>query len=245
MEYIYEKKMTNASMLNDICSPVIQLGMIRYEVLFDFLSEEPNIINITRKKDDEVDCMEQIFRTRRWGNNTISSSLSIFSTEREWGDYEQRYKDFEKGIVIREVIWDMKADVEKIKNCSKMDRKEMLQAWPKVYSNNYWINMNDCKEIIHCLINLDKSVYNNVALVERNDTVLNWKNFEIRRLFDWGCIHNIWSPQKVNIEIEEKVLNIEKSVKNIIEKVDYSIYLMDLDFSIEPDSYKKNIIGRT
>lgn len=242
MENIYTDNLTNALIINNISSPVIQLSMIRYEVLFDFLSEEPNVINVKKKENDNVVCLEQIFRTRRWGNNTSSSSLSIYSSEREWESYEQKCENFEGEIVIREVNWDMKSDVAKIKSCSKMEKSKMLQAWPKVNTKNYWIRISECNEIIKSLIDFDNAIKNNV-LTNREDTFVDWKNIEIKRLFNWGCIHSIWSPQKENLEIEAKIAKIKKCAKDIIEKIDYSIYSMDLDFSIEPTSYK-NIITR-
>lgn len=243
MKNIYNNLSSNALKINEICSPVIPLGMIRYEAIFDFLSEEPKVINIREKKNDTIECMEQIFRTRRWGNNTKSSSLSIFAIEREWNNGFYSNKICNGGMVVREVSWDMEADVDKIKNCSKIDRDKMLQDWPRVFSKNFWININDCKKIVDSIIDFDKIISNGIFLRNRKNTCKDWKDFEVRRLFNWGCIHNLWSPQKENVEVEKMIVKIERTIKNIIENINYSIYSMDLDYSIKPNIYKKIITG--
>lgn len=241
MENIYTNNLTNALIINTISSPVIKLSMIRYEILFDFLSEEPNVIAV-KKKNKNIVCLEQIFRTRKWGNNTSSSSLSIYSSEREWEFYNQKCKNLENGIVIREVNWDMKSDVDKIRNCSKMEKSKLLQAWPKIDTKNYWIKRSDCSKLIKNLIDFDHIIKHNV-LTNRKDTSVNWNNIEIKRLFNWGSIHNIWSPQKENFEIERQIAKIKKCAEDMIKKIDYSIYSMDLDFSIDPICYK-NMVTR-
>lgn len=194
MENINNSILTNFSIINEICSPVIKLGMIRYEAMFDFLSEEPRIINVKEKEDCSVECMEQIFRMRRWGNNTKSSSLSIFAIEREWNN-----KDYNSGMVVREVSWDMKADVDKIKSCSKINRDKMLQEWPNISSKIFWISINDCKRIIESIKDFDKIISNGIFLKDREDTCVRWKNFEIRRLLNWGGVYIVYGLHRKNM----------------------------------------------
>lgn len=50
----------NARTINEICSPILRLSMLRYEALFDFYSEEPCSVNVQLNKDEDSYKLEQI-----------------------------------------------------------------------------------------------------------------------------------------------------------------------------------------
>ena len=81
----------NAKNINEVCTPIIKLIMIRYEAIFDFYSEEPYSINVQINEGDNKYKLEQIIRVRKWGNNTRSYSLSIYSQQREFEFRNRKY----------------------------------------------------------------------------------------------------------------------------------------------------------
>ena len=98
---------------------ILTLSMIRYETIFDFYSEEPPIIKVCLNKDHgENYSYEQILRIRKWKNNEESYSWCIYAQQREFGKDFDENTDILKNLIIRNVKWDMKKDIEKIKKCS-------------------------------------------------------------------------------------------------------------------------------
>ncbi|MDF2804276.1 MAG: hypothetical protein K0S61_4181 [Anaerocolumna sp.] len=233
----------NAKTINEICSPVIQLSMLRYQAIFDFYSEEPSSINLQLNQGEDKYNLEQILRIRRWGNNTKSYSWCIYSQQREWN--ENKDLDIIDGLVVRQVIWDMNADMDKIKNCPPNEKQQMIDLWPAICTKNIFINKKDISQLIKKISEFDKLIENGFLINSSNNPTRNWKDLEVKRLFNWGQIHTTWSPTKGNIQIEKIIDQFDEYLSLVISRITNEIHSLDLDYSIKPEIYKKIISGKS
>jgi hypothetical protein len=234
----------NARTINEICSPVIKLSMTRFEAIFDFYSEEPYLVNVHINPNEDSYKLEQILRIRRWGVNNESYSWCIFSQKREWQEDANSEKDSFKGLIIRKVVWDMNTDIERIRNRSSDTRQNLNESWPSIYTNNIYLNHQETTELINRISELDKMIESGIILNSNKNPVWSWKDFEVRRLFDWGQIHSTWSPIKQNSVIETKINELDEYFNTVITKSYSEINAIDLDYSINPDMYKNIVTGK-
>ena len=171
----------NAKNINEVCTPIIKLIMIRYEAIFDFYSEEPYSINVQINEGDNKYKLEQIIRVRKWGNNTRSYSLSIYSQQRELGD--NLNLETENMFVVRQVVWEMNADIDKIKNYSPENKQKLLNSWPSIQANNLYVSSKDTTELIKWISEVDKLVKHGIVLETNNNPTWGWKDLEFKRLY--------------------------------------------------------------
>ena len=95
---------SNAAIVKEVSTPIVKLGMVRYESLFDIVSEEPYRINVKLDERSEYICFEQVLRVRRWGIDSCYAWY-IYSKERIVCDKDD--------IIIRKLVWDKKHDKKK------------------------------------------------------------------------------------------------------------------------------------
>lgn len=231
----------NAKNINEVCTPIIKLIMIRYEAIFDFYSEEPYSINVQINEGDNKYKLEQIIRVRKWGNNTRSYSLSIYSQQRELGD--NLNLETENMFVVRQVVWEMNADIDKIKNYSPENKQKLLNSWPSIQANNLYVSSKDTTELIKWISEVDKLVKHGIVLETNNNPTWGWKDLEFKRLYNWGGIQATWSPIKSNVNIEAKIEELEKYFKSISSIENNDIYLLELDYSIKLEIFKNSVTG--
>ena len=232
----------NAKTVNEICSPILQLSMLRFEAIFDFYSEEPSSINVQLNQGEQKHKLEQILRIRKWGNNAKSYSWSIYSQQREWNENATNDFGIDNNLIVRQVIWDMKVDADKSKNCSPIANQHLIDLWPSIYTKNFYIDSKESSELINQISDFDKLMEHGISLNSNNSPSWNWKDLEVMRLFDWGQIHTTWSPIKGNVDIEKKIDEFDEYL--IIGRSTCEIHSLDLDYSINPEMFKKIITGK-
>ncbi len=234
----------NAKSINEICSSIIQLSMLRYEAIFDFYSEEPSSIKVQLKQGEDKYKIEQILRIRKWGNNTKSFSWCIYSQQREWNQNGNSDLDNVYNLIVRQVVWDMKSDVDKIKNSSPNTKQQLVDTWPTIFTKNVFIDSKETTELVKQISEFDKIIEHGILLNSNNNPSWNWKDLEVKRLFDWGQIHTTWSPSKENADVEMKIDEFDEYLSLIIDRSTNEIHSLDLDYSIYPEMFKKIITGK-
>ncbi|WP_066716811.1 hypothetical protein [Clostridium sp. Marseille-P299] len=234
----------NARTINEICSPMLKLSMLRYEAIFDFYSEEPYLVNVQLNQDEDSYKLQQILRIRKWGMNTKSYSWCIYSQRREWNENGNDDQDIIDGLIVRQVIWDMKADIDKIKKCSPNAKQQMSDSWPSIYTKNIFIDSKETTELVKQISEFDEIIGNGILLKLNDNPTWKWKDLEVKRLFDWGQIHTTWSPSKENIEVQKKIDKLNEYFNLIIDRSTHEINSLDLDYSIIPEMFKNIITGK-
>ena len=78
---------------------------------------------------------------------------------------------------------------------------------------------------------------------ENSKESFKWSDIEVLRKFNWGQIHNTWSPIVVNTEIETFLKSMDIYLNQLTEKPQEKIYQMDLDYSCSLHMKKDLIVG--
>jgi len=232
----------NAQVINEVCLPITPfLTLLRYEAIANYYSEEPQHIYLKICESDKRCLFEQVFRLRVRIPNQMAYAWIIYSNSREWlnenGDT--------KGLIIRNVIWERSVDSEKVKKISKSDKGVLLTNWPELQLNNIYLNPQLSTKLIDTLLKGDNIMSRGIVLEERASEAEQpeWYEIEIRRLFDWGNVQALWSPDMENKDLERYSFLLNKQLKTYINKHVDSIYQMDLDYIYPPEKYKSIIYG--
>ncbi|BFL12317.1 hypothetical protein LIZ64_08850 [[Clostridium] hylemonae] len=210
---------------------ITTLPMIRYESVFDFYAEEPH--SITVQKESIIESYEPIIRFRKWNVQNESFSWSIYSTNREKLD----------NIVIRKVVWNIKKDKEFAQRNIKERRQDVLLKWPSITTHNIFIPSRYSKEIIEKVDQLDNTIRHGILLSKNNDPNWEWRDFEIKRLYDWGQIHNTWSTNMKNQDVENNIVDLEMVLNTYITDKCNNAEIIYLNYSILPSKYKEMLEG--
>ena len=222
----------NAKNIEIVCLPMMKLAMLYYEEIYNFYSEEPIYINVKfNEYDEKYTVYEQIFRFRYWNQNDKACSWIIYSEEREFN--AKQY--CQNGLIIRNVCWDKQYDIKKVQIC-KGDKSLIMNSLPQIAATNYIIRDNRVNEIVKTIQMIDKAIENGVKLeINVNKDYENkWREIEVLRLFEWGQIHNTWSPFKTNRDVEKLLQGFEEQLMLISSDIKDSIDIMKLDFSCPP-----------
>lgn len=220
----------NAEIIKEVCEPVIKLTMIRYEEIFDFLSEEPPLLSIQKEKNSEKIEYEQILRIRKWDNKQSCS----------WCLYSQNREEYES-LVFRKVIWDMDMDRDHIRK-NRNQKNNLLEAWPSIITKNYYMDSVNTKKVAHYISDLDLVLDNGIILAENNNPKWEWRDIELRRLYDWGQLHCTWSPNRKSHEIERKMIDLTTYLDSLTDLLRNNIYCINLNYSLLPEIYKENVV---
>lgn len=232
----------NAHNINNVCYPVHAFVLMRYEAIADFFTEEPPLINIQLTQKSDVYTFEQVLRTRIWLSNKKTESWCIYSEEREWPETDGKRLG---GLVIRHAVWDRKLDLTKVKQSP--DTKNILNDWPAIELQNYYVKPEKACKLIETFRSLDTMLEGGIKLRKRKDLMPQyvWNELEVKRLFDWGSVHAVWHPFMVNEDLEEKIFDLGSQLNSFqVEKLDY-VYKMDLDYSCPPEVFKAIIQGNS
>lgn len=232
----------NAQIIEDVCLPIHQLALLRYEAISDFYTEEPQSIDIRIEKDREYVTFEQILRVRTWVPNKKTHSWCVYSEDRELTERDNNTC----GLLIRQVTWDREKDLNKFKNADKETYKKLLESWPTLKIRNTYLEPQLCNEIEKIIRKFDEILQNGIALEERSNisSTPSWKNMELLRLFDWGKVHTTWSPSKENKVIESYILLLEKIFSESLDfATDEAIHQVNLDYSCPPIIWKALVHG--
>jgi hypothetical protein len=228
----------NAHNINTVSLSIIPLAMLQLENLADFLTEEPAHIRIKINEKDSYHSFEQVLRIRIWLPNQRTYSWCIYSEEREWSLEEGNAG----GLIIRYADWDRSFDMQKVRN-KKKDKQEKKNEWPTLDLLNLYFNPKNSLELLKRLYEVDNCLFNGVKLRKRESSEAkpDWNDLEVMRRFNWGQIHNTWSPYMVNEEIENIVITLDEELNLFRKKNPDNIFQMDLDYSF-PIEIKKALV---
>lgn len=231
----------NAQKINEICSSMIPLPLLRYSAIADFYTEEPKQIGIRINDSDSGCTFEQVFRFRVWIPNQITYSWLIYAKNREWLSDDNELD----GLLVRYVAWRRDLDLEKVKKTHKENKELFLNNWPRIETENIFIKPQMCSELIKILRKGDKILSKGITFIERKSTARkpNWRDMEVNRMFDWGTVHAVWCPFMENKEVERYIINLDKYLKKHANIEMDNIYQMNLDFTYPPEMYKQLING--
>jgi len=233
MRNIIPKNTGNSNNVVEKNSPITMFPMIRYESIFDFYSEEPVSISVQSEKEGNTVNYEQIIRVRKWGINGQCLSWSIYSTNRE--DIED--------IVIRKVIWDMKQDKEFVQRNIRDKKQELLKNWPSILNQTNYIPSEYSEDMIKRVGELDNIIKNGILLEENINPNWEWRDLEIKRLYDWGQVHNTWSTHMRNQDVEDSINTLVLTIDAYLNKMSNKAETIYLNYSIMPSEYKEKIEG--
>lgn len=220
----------NTSKIVERESLITTFPMIKYESIFDFYSEEPISISVQREQEGEIVSYEQIIRVRKWGTNGQCLSWSIYSTEREsMGD-----------IVIRKVVWEMEQDKIFVKKNIREKKRELLTNWPSIICQTHYVCSAYSGDIARSVIELDNVIEEGILLEKNPIPNWEWRDLEVKRLYDWGQVHNTWSTHRKNQVVEDSVHSLLMAIENYLNKNDEEVEAIYLNYSIMPLEYKKS-----
>ena len=221
----------NSNIITENHSRILNLPMIKFESIFDFYSEEPPAISVQIGVNEQKIIHEQILRMRQWNVEKPCFSWTIYSPERE----ELR------GIVIRKVEWDIGKDKELIKANIREFPQEYVEKWPDITTVNYYIELSHYKDIRNALNNLDNIIRSGIVLEKNDNPNWEWRDLEVKRLYDWGQIHNTWSTHMKNQRVENVLKTLIDILNFYSDKIENKVQVIDLRYSVLPESYKSLI----
>jgi len=225
----------NSGRIIEKCIPIIKLPMLRYESVFDFYSEEPPSISIQVDDKSNKAEYEQILRIRRWNTNKPSFSWTVYSAERE------ELND----IVVRKVIWDMDVDMKYAKEKIRNQKQDLLMNWPSITTQNNYIPSCCSENIIQMINNLDSIIKHGILLNANINPSWEWKDLELKRLYNWGQVHSTWSTNMKNVDVENRINMLITTLDSIENKACDEIQAIYLNYSIPPVMYKGIVSGES
>jgi|GEM_PF-1672277 len=230
----------NAQKIDEICSPSLRLALLRYEVIADYYTQEPNRILIKKKEEDKNKAFEQVLRFRIRIPNKSAYSWSLYSENRDWSDE----KDNINGLIIRYAMWNRHKDMNRVKSSEKSGM--LLDNWPDITTKNIYFESDYVSELKKLLIDFDKIIEKGISLDKRNPEERanpGWYDMEVMRLFDWGQVHTTWSQPMENKEIEGHVRIFENALEQLIAKPISEVHQIILDYNILPDIWRQIVQG--
>ena len=195
---------------------VIPLVMIRYEMIFNYLSEHIEKIIFA---DRDVVC-EPIYRFVKNIPNERKVSWQIFSDERDWSS--------EKMVIVI-WAWNKKEDMircrrlqlEKDTGIKFQDNFPCLRAYVHV------CDKDEMQTVFAKLALLDNLIASGIHLEDRRKIDLlkvPWNEIEVYRSYDWGQVEGAWNRVKQNVQIETVT---EEIGEFLMEMVNGSLYKED------------------
>jgi len=223
----------NVDIIAEISQPVMKLSLLRYEAIFDFYSEEPQTIIMQKGKEKQKIVCEQILRIRRWNISNKSYSWMVYSSDRETL----------KNLVVRKVIWDRTADVTYVKENTCDQKEEVLKSWPSLELQNICVDSVYVEKAMTKIKELDQKIENGILLNKNRTPHFEWKDIELKRLYNWGIIHSTWSTYKENKEVEIKIKELILLLNGLLDKEHKKIHSLKLDYSMPSDLCKELVEG--
>ncbi len=209
-----------------------RLALLRYEEIFDYYSEEPATIFVKLDQNDEGCVCEQILRIRAWQNHGQFYSLSIYAEDR----IELR------NLIIRSVVWEAEKDKAEVMTRIKQDRESVLASMPLITAKTVHIASLYYEQVLQLVRKLDALIENGIVLHENENPTWEWRDLEVRRVYNWGQTHAIWSTSKKNADVEDQVKTATGALNRILDANHDSVHYMALNYSVSPDRYK-DVLG--
>ena len=82
--------------------------------------------------------------------------------------------------------------------------------------SNVFLNSKLTSSLKKQLNNFDQLIKNGLILEPNLNPLWKWRDLEVWRSYDWGSIHNTWSPIKTNKQVETSIIDIEKFLKQCL-----------------------------
>ena len=208
------REKANSSYLEAICSKASVFPLLRYEVINDFVAEEPVQIAVQERKDGVKETLEQIFFFKICHRNRVIS-YSIYAAERELKFEGNTYNK----LMIRKVLWDKAKDKQIInpilqdKNISSDKKRKLISPFPSILTDNVLLDTTNKQRVLRHMQKLDSIINHGICLkdVKEDDySADDWTELTVKRLFDWGLIQAVWDYGKSCIAVEEIILSMEK-----------------------------------
>lgn len=215
----------NATEIKCKMTSKIGIVMLRLEDIFDRFSDEPRSIVVQKEKNGEEEGYECILQVRIWNWKKKCYSWEIYSAEREEpGD-----------LVIRRVIWNLDEDEGELRENIRERRQDMLKMWPSIVIRNQFILADQANSVKGCLRMFDRSLEKGIIIHKNKKPAREWRDLEIRRLYDWGQIHLTWSPGKKVQHIEKKIKMLILGLDSAVEDTHKKIYSMTFIYNGKPE----------
>ena len=181
---------TAISMDNKNAIPLI---MIRYEMIFNYLSEQIGKIIFTNH--DAV--CEPIYRYVKDIPDERKVSWQIFSDERNLPS---------KKMVIVIWVWDKKEDIIRYRRV-KSEQETGIELQDEFLCLRAYVHVCDKDEMQNVfakLALLDNLIASGIHLGERRKIdfpKVHWNEIEVYRAYDWGQVEETWNRLKQNVQV--------------------------------------------
>lgn len=227
----------NAEFINKKAMAESRLSMFRLESIFDFCSGEPGSFSVKEKQNSVAKRFACILNVRFWEQEIWDDigrccSWSVYSNDREKLG----------SIILRKVVWDSKRDREFAKRNEKEHQETVLAMLPSIAIHNQYIAYPQSESIIQLVHELDAEIGNGFILHENDSERWEWRDLELRRLYNWGQVHMTWCPDKTNERVEQSIKKFVSGVNPLTEKNYEDIYSMDLNYALTPERYRDWIL---
>lgn len=214
----------------------ISLIMIKYEMLFNYLSEQTTRIIFEQSS---VIC-EPVYRCTMNIPNEKKISWQIFSDERNLQPNNMI-------IIIWE--WDKKDDILYYRHLKSAGDKTQDEL-PYLHAYVHVCSKDEMQKVFTKLILLDNIILSGIHLGERKRSDfenIHWNEIEIYRSYDWGMVTGAWNRIKQNLQIETITEEIGTFLKEIVKCSSYkesSHLIFDYPYPVEDYIYKIIYGGR-
>lgn len=205
----------------------ISLIMIRYEMIFNYLSE--HIGKIIFKNLDVV--CEPIYRYVKNIPNDEKISWQIFSDERELPSQK---------MVIVIWVWNKKEDVIHWRRSkSEKGTGKLQDEFPCLRAYVHVCGKDEMQTVFAKLMVLDDMIASGIRLEERKEIDVSkgsWNEIEVYRSYDWGQVEGAWNRLKQNIQMEAITEDIGEFLMEMVNRSPYkedSQLIFDYPYPVE------------
>ena len=208
----------------------ISLVMIRYEMIFNYLSDQ--MIKIIFKRPGII--CEPIYRCTLNIPNKEKVSWQIFSDERNLAANH---------MVIVIWKWNKKEDIFYYRHLNGITPKAQ-DKFPHLHAHVHVCSRKEMQNIFAKLTLLDKILISGINLEERKKSdfeKVHWNEIEIYRSYDWGMIKGAWNRLKQNLQAEAITEDIDTFLMKIINCSSYQEnfqLIFDYPYPVEDYIYK-------
>ncbi|MBO1306225.1 hypothetical protein JZO70_08645 [Enterococcus sp. 669A] len=218
----------NSASISEVCLPVIELTMLRYENLFYYYADEPLTVLVSQANNEKEE-FRRVFRVICQMLDGDSFAWSIYAGDLEELDH----------IVVRKVVWHYSMDKKNVIERARFEREKLLTQYPSIETETIYLKNNLWKEtVVAQLATLDEELTRGITLRDNDHPDYSRIHTNIGRWYDWGKIELAFSPLKVNEEIERKISSIIETIDQSIKNQTMQVLEILLNYSIPPTVFK-------
>lgn len=234
VEFFNENISGNVIDVRMTAQKAISLIMIRYEMIFNYLSAQ--LIKVIVERADVV--CEPIYRCTVNIPNEEKVSWQIFSGERN---------SLPNNMVIVIWKWNKKEDIFYYRHLKDVEPKTQ-NKFPHVHAYVHVCSRDEMKRVFVKLMLLDEILLSGINLEERKKSdfeKVHWNEIEVYRSYDWGMVTGAWNRLKQNLQIEAITEDIGTLLMEMVNRSSYkenSHLTFDYPYPVE-DYINKIIYG--